>query len=344
MRYRFLVFGAGAIGTYIGGSLSLQGHDVVFLERQKDLSTLQVQGLRMTIEGAEYHIPNPRFISSLEEIQNYQFEMAILALKTYHLDEILPDLIRFRDILPPLLCLQNGVDSEKKLADHLGNALIISGTVTTAVDRNQKGVITVRRLRGMAISDNHPFSQKLLPVFNEAGLNLKICSHPKSMKWSKLLINLLGNASSAILNMDPAEIYSDKALYNLELRQLRETLGVMKLIKAKPINLPGVPVRLLAFIIQYLPELLSQPLLSKVIGGGRGGKMPSFHIDLYSGKGQSEVDQLNGAVVRAGIAVNYPTPVNELLTSVLCSLIQGKEPLETYANKPEALFAQLANT
>lgn len=344
MRYQFLVFGAGAIGTYIGGSLSLQGHEVVFLERQKDLSALQAQGLRMTVEDKEYHIPSPQLISSLDEIQNYQFDLAILALKTYHLDEILPDLIRFKDILPPLLCLQNGVDSEKKLADHLGNDLVISGTVTTAVDRNQKGDITVRRLRGMAITNTHPLSQKLLPVFNGAGLNLKICLRPKSMKWSKLLINLMGNASSAILNMDPADIYSDKALYNLELRQLQETLGVMKLMKVKPINLPGVPVRLLAFTIQYLPQQLSQPLISKVIGGGRGGKMPSFHIDLYSGKGKSEVDQLNGAVVRAGIEVNYPTPVNELLTDVLRALIQGKEPLETYTNKPEALFARLANT
>ncbi len=343
MRYRFLVFGAGAIGTYIGGSLSLQGHEVVFLERQKDLSALQVRGLRMTVEGAEYHIATPHFISSLDEIQNYQFDLAILALKTYHLDEILPDLIRFNDILPPLLCLQNGVNSEKKLADHLGNDLVISGTVTTAVDRNKKGVINVRRLRGMAITNTHPLSQKLLPVFNKAGLNLKICPHPKSMKWSKLLINLMGNASSAILNMDPAEIYADKSLYNLELRQLQETLGVMKLMKAKPINLPGVPIKLFAFTIQYLPQQLSQPLISKVIGGGRGGKMPSFHIDLYSGRGKSEVDQLNGAVVRTGIAVSYPTPVNELLTNVLNDLIQGKEPLNKYANKPEALFARLAN-
>ena len=71
--------------------------------------------------------------------------------------------------------------------------------------------------------------------------------------------------------------------------------------------------------------------------------MPSFHIDLYSGRGKSEVDQLNGAVVRTGIAVSYPTPVNELLTNVLNDLIQGKEPLNKYANKPEALFARLAN-
>jgi len=71
--------------------------------------------------------------------------------------------------------------------------------------------------------------------------------------------------------------------------------------------------------------------------------MPSFHIDLYSGRGKSEVDQLNGAVVRAGDKINIPTPVNQLFTRLLCSLINGEEPLKKYANKPEVLLALLAN-
>jgi 2-dehydropantoate 2-reductase len=194
----------------------------------------------------------------------------------------------------------------------------------------------------MAISREHPISQKIQPAFNQAGLNLQLYPDAESMKWSKLLINLLGNASSAILNLPPQEIFSDPDLYNMELRQLRETLSVMKLLKIKPANLPGVPVTLLAFVIQYLPQGLSQPLLSKVIGGGRGGKMPSFHIDLYSGRGKSEVDQLNGAVVRAGKKVNHPTPVNQLLNNILLGLIRGDEPLDKYANQPQILLAQIS--
>ena len=72
--------------------------------------------------------------------------------------------------------------------------------------------------------------------------------------------------------------------------------------------------------------------------------MPSFHIDLYSGKGKSEVNQLNGAVVRAGKNFDYPAPVNLLFNRVLSSLITGEVPLEKYANKPEALLAELSNS
>jgi len=211
MGFRFLIYGAGAIGTYIGGSLSLQGHQVVFLERGQDLKGLQSRGLRMDIDGTQYQIPSPSCISSLDEIH-----------------------------LPPILCLQNGVESEKILADHIGEDLVIPGTVTSAVDRKQKGDIIVRRLRGMAIADTHPISREILPIFNQAGLNLKLYARPESLKWSKLLTNLMGNASSAILNLTPAQIYSNPDLFDLELRQLRETLKVMSRMGIQPVNLPGV--------------------------------------------------------------------------------------------------------
>ncbi|MCD4801608.1 MAG: ketopantoate reductase family protein [Anaerolineales bacterium] len=343
MGFRFLIYGAGAIGTYIGGSLSLQGHQVVFLERDQDLKALQSRGLRMDIDGTQYQIPSPTCISSLDEIKESKFDLIILALKTYHLVDILPDLKRLRKYLPPILCLQNGVESEKILADHIGEDLVIPGTVTSAVERKGKGDITVRRLRGMAAADNHPISREILPIFNQAGLNLKLYAQPESLKWSKLLTNLMGNASSAILNLTPAQIYSDPDLFDLEHKQLRETLKVMSRMGIPPVNLPGVPVKLLALVVKYLPRQLSRPIFLKAIGGGRGGKMPSFHIDLYNGRGKSEVDQLNGAVVRAGKKIDVPTPVNQLFTRVLCSLILGEEPIKKYANKPEVLLALLPN-
>jgi 2-dehydropantoate 2-reductase len=80
----------------------------------------------------------------------------------------------------------------------------------------------------------------------------------------------------------------------------------------------------------------------KAIGGGRGSKMPSFHIDLYSGRGKSEVDWLNGAVVRYGEKVGVPTPVNKLLTETLLALTKGELPLDTYAHRPEKLLALIS--
>jgi 2-dehydropantoate 2-reductase len=69
--------------------------------------------------------------------------------------------------------------------------------------------------------------------------------------------------------------------------------------------------------------------------------MPSFHIDLHSGRGQSEVEYLHGAVVRAGAQHGVPTPVNAMLTEILMALTVGKLALADYARQPRRLLAAL---
>ena len=74
------------------------------------------------------------------------------------------------------------------------------------------------------------------------------------------------------------------------------------------------------------------------MGGGRGGKMPSFHIDLRTGRGSSEVGHLNGAVARHGESVGVPAPINAFLSRTLLSLTAGEMPQDAFARKPEALI------
>jgi 2-dehydropantoate 2-reductase len=80
----------------------------------------------------------------------------------------------------------------------------------------------------------------------------------------------------------------------------------------------------------------------KAVGGGRCGKMPSFYIDLYSGRGKSEVNWLNGAIVRFGEKVGVATPVNKVLTETLLDLTKGEFPLETYSQQPEKFLALIS--
>jgi 2-dehydropantoate 2-reductase len=82
-------------------------------------------------------------------------------------------------------------------------------------------------------------------------------------------------------------------------------------------------------------------LLRRAAGAGRGAKMPSFHIDLYSGRGKSEVEYLHGAVVRAGEKFNVPTPVNKVLTEILMALTNKDIPLEEFARQPEKLLLKV---
>jgi 2-dehydropantoate 2-reductase len=135
-------------------------------------------------------------------------------------------------------------------------------------------------------------------------------------------------------------VFADRDLYRIEIEMLKECLAVMKAQGLEVVDLPGTPVRALAFAAT-LPLWLSKPLLGRAAGAGRGAKMPSFHIDLHSGRGKSEVDYLHGAVVRAGEKYHIPTPVNKALTETLLALTNGDAPLEEFARKPQKLLEKL---
>jgi 2-dehydropantoate 2-reductase len=233
------------------------------------------------------------------------------------------------------------VENEPALAQALGPERVIAGTVTSAIGRLRAGDILLERKRGVGLAAGHPISVRLCAALRRANLNPHLFPHPADMKWSKLLTNLLGNAASAILDMTPAQIFAHPGLYRLEIEQLRETLRVMAAQGLHPIALPGAPAPLLAFAVRSLPPALSRPLVSRAVGGGRGGKMPSFHIDLHSGRGASEVDYLNGAVVRFGERLGVPTPVNRFLNQTLLALTARELSLDAYARQPDKLLMQV---
>lgn len=349
-QLKVLSFGAGAIGTYIGGSLVLAGHHVVFVEQNKITDELRDRGLRldMTLDKRRNQNKSQRvepssfvIVESLEEALRYgPFDVAIYALKSFDTPAAMDGIRPLADKMPPVLCLSNGVDNEPAIAKVLGPDKVIYGTVTSAIGRRAAGDIVLEKLRGVGISSEHPLSDRLVVAFNSAFLNARAFPDADSMKWSKMLTNLLANPTSAILDMSASEVYANRKLYKLEIEMLRECLAVMDAQNIDVVDLPGTPVKALAMGTK-LPLWISKPFIGRAAGSGRGGKMPSFHIDLHSGRKKSEVEFLHGAIVRAGERVGVPTPVNKLLTETLLKLTNGEIPLEEYAHQPENLLSKL---
>lgn len=338
--FSFLCFGVGAIGTYIGGSLAAAGHKVVFVERPGVAEEVRRRGITLGLRGASVRVESPLLVDSIESALPYgPFDAAILAVKSFDTQSVLDSILPHSASLPPILSFQNGVENEPLIAHAIGEEKVIAGTVTTAVGRNGPGDIVVERLRGIGIATSHPFGARLVPVMDQAGLKAKGYPNPAAMKWSKMITNLITNSTSAILNMTPAEIFAHPGLYQVEARQLLEALKVMDALNIPVVDLPSTPVRLLAWIVTNLPRSLSRVLLNQAVGKGRGGKMPSFHIDLYSGRGKSEVDFLNGAVNRAGIKKNIATPVNRKLNEILSGMTRAEIAREEYAGNPGKLIA-----
>ena len=350
-KLKALVFGAGAIGTYMGGSLALAGHQVVFVEQPVIVEELRQRGLRLdltldkrrqTQDASRVDPSSFVIVSSLEEALRYgPFDVALFALKSFDTQPALEGIKPFADKMPPILCLSNGVSNEPAIAEALGNDKVIYGTVTSAIGRRSAGDIVLERLRGVGVAKGHPLAEKINRELNGAYLNSQLFEDANSMKWSKMLTNLIANPTSAILDMTASQVFANKDLYRLEIEMLKECLAVMEAQNFEVVDLPGTPVRALAFATT-LPLWLSKPFLARAAGAGRGSKMPSFHIDLHSGRGKSEVEYLHGAVVRAGEKLNVPTPVNKVLTETLVALTNREISLEEFAHKPEKLLEEIS--
>ena len=336
----FLILGAGAIGIYIGGRLAEAGHGVTFIARPAAAEALRA-GVRLKFKDEEKTVREISVCTSPAQAlaaQRGSYDVLVFALKSFDTATALSELCAVTTTPPPLLCLQNGVDNEPEIARMFGAEHVIAGTVTTAVSLVRAGEIVVERERGVGIALGHALSLPLAEALAGAGFKTRTYPAAGPMKWSKLFANLIGNATSAILDLSTAELFADPRLFAVERAMLLECLAVMRALKQDVVDLPGIPTRLLAFALAGLPPFLARPLVRRGVSAGRGAKMPSFHVDLHARQRQTEVHWLNGAVVRHGAQVGVPTPVNQILTETLEALSEGHLSKEDFRRKPEALL------
>jgi 2-dehydropantoate 2-reductase len=338
---RFLFLGAGAIGTYIAGSLAAHGEDVAVIEQPAIAERLAAHGLIVHRGTRTIVQRNVRlYTSPADALGAAEHDVCVFALKSFDTESAIDGLVATGLPVPPVLSLQNGVDNEPAIAARLGADRVIAGTLTTAIAKPGIGEVVEETDRGLGVALGHPLSERIVDALNGAGLRTRAYPQAGPMKWSKLLTNLTGNATSAILDLPIAALFADRRLYEVEVAVLRECLAVMDALGFAPVDLPRTPVRALALATR-LPRFVAQPVLRKALGSSRGDKMPSFHIDLHGGRGRTEVAWLNGAVVRHGAAHGVPTPVNRVLTDTLEALAAGRASLETFRKKPDALLRLL---
>jgi 2-dehydropantoate 2-reductase len=241
------------------------------------------------------------------------------------------------------------VGNEETLAAAAGADRVISGAITISVSLARAGVVRQHTAGGgIALAPVGPAaSQPALPglaaAFRQAGFRIGLQRDYRAMKWSKLLLNLVANVSSAILDLPPGAIVRDPRLFRLEREAFREAVHVVRGLGLRPVALPGYPVPLLARVMAA-PPWVGRALLGRRIGGGRGAKMPSLWEDLERGRDRSEVEVLNGAVAREGARLGIPTPVNAMLTDLLLAIAAGARSRDAFRRNPEALLALQARS
>lgn len=359
MAWNVLIIGAGAIGGLVGGKLAMASQQVTLVGRHAFVEQVRTRGLQLTDETGAHTVRALRAASSMIEAYDRSpsaFDLAIFTVKSYDtaaaVEELRQALADTGAPAPALLSVQNGVGNEEMLVQVAANASVIAGSITTPVSVEAPGVIRIDKPSyglGLAVwreKESAGEGESQSAVFDGvcglmamAGFAVKPYASAASMKWTKLLMNMMGNATCAILDEAPAAVFADNRMVDIEIAAWREALAVMRAAGIAPVDLERYPFGKLAPLIRYAPAAWMRPILRKQIGGARGGKMPSLHIDLHGGKGKSEVRWLNGAVVEKGKTVSVATPVNAALTEILLRLVVHPEECADWQGAHQRLWA-----
>ncbi len=308
------VVGAGAVGTFLGEALRATSAEVAYAPRR------------------------------LEDVVPYDADLALVAVKSYDTGDAIATL---RRALGPashatILTPQNGVGNEERLAAAFGADRIVSGALTVPVERRPDGHVVPSHRGGIALAPVGSVSHNwLVAAFERTPIPVKVCADYRALKWSKLALNTVANASCAILNVLPERLVKLEHMFLLEIRAIRETRAVMAAMNLSSVDLPRYPVRALQ-TVGALPAPFAKLLLASRIAGARGRKPPSLLLDLRSGKGRTEVDVLNGAVAATGRSLGIPVPVNAAFARVLSDIAYMPQLWAKYRERPAALQAEVA--
>jgi 2-dehydropantoate 2-reductase len=340
---RILIYGAGAVGCYLGGHLALAGHEVTLLGRQPLAQAVAKDGLSLQLLTGPHHVPRIRVCTNLADaLKPPAFDWIAFSMKAYDTVSAIHDLQAEGGPVPPIACFQNGVGNEESLRAAFGPDNVVAATITTPVSTPQAGLVIEEKRRGVTIAADSPAYPMVLASLGSTVLSVSVVPQSTSLKWSKLLLNMLANAIPAILDISSEAVYRDRRLFGLEMSALREAIAMVRLLGIPLVNLPGVPARLLATLTRSLPNFALQPVLRQRVASGRGDKLPSLLAALRAGNKHTEVAWLNGAVAQAARAMDRLAPINHALALTVSDIVSGREPWDSYRHNPDRLFSSIA--
>ena len=281
------VIGAGAVGCYYGGLLLKAGHDVTFIGRQPHVDAINAHGLLLDTQSFKGHLPAK---AATDTTALASPDLVLFCVKSADTEEAGRSIAGRLRPETSVLTLQNGVDNPQRLSAVTGHAVI---PAVVYVGSEMAGPGHVRHHGGgdLAIGAA-PESQALAQTLGAAGIGTTIADDIDVTLWSKLVINCAFNALSAVAGISYGPMLEVEGTRDVVARAVQEAVMVARA--------SGVS----------MPEDILQQILR--IPAAMPNQMSSTAQDVARGK-PSEIDFLNGYVVRKGAELGVPTPTNRAL-------------------------------
>ncbi len=318
---RVCIYGAGSIGTYVGGRLQAAGMAVSYIGRPRVAEQIRRQGLHLSDwQGADIHLPGDQVDFHTDDAIAEQADLIIVCVKSGATEEVglaLAGRLRTEAVV---MSLQNGVGNGAVLSRHLPDNAVLSGMISFNVVQQGNGHFHAGT-EGELMSDPHPILEPLLPVFVEAALPLELREDMLQVQWSKLLMNL-NNAINALSGIPLYEQLSQRNFRRCLALLIREALAVLKAAGIRPANLVPVPMPMLPFILST-PDALFTRLAKRMLAIDPMARS-SMWEDLEAGR-RTEVDWINGEVLKLAASVGISAPANARIVELVRAAEAGGE-------------------
>jgi len=305
------VVGAGAVGSFYGAMLARAGHRVTLIGRPAHVQAISRNGLKLDLAT-----------SSTTEI--IQIE-ASTELSSLHIADLVLFCVKSTDsalvalqIAPYLspnalmMSLQNGVENSNLIAQQVANVVIPCVVYVATeipapgcVKHHGRGDLVIGTMQSSRLSDPQKTLQAIVELFASAQVSVQISTNVMAELWSKLMINCAFNAISGLAQIQYGKLAALEPVRSTQTALVKEVIAVAKA--------DGI----------HLSETLALQAVEQ-ISVTMGSQKSSTAQDMARSK-LSEIDHLNGFIVRRGMALGVATPVNQALFA-LVKLVESTYP------------------
>jgi len=304
-KLRLAVIGPGALGTLFAARLALAGMPTLLVDYRADrAAALNARPLRLWDAAGEHEaaVPVTADARRLDEV-----DVAIILVKAYQTEAVAAMLATH---LPPAavaLSLQNGLGNVEILTAHLGSARVIGGMTSQGALLEEPGAVRDTGTGPTIIGRPDGSEDEMLTAVNaallQAGFAAAVTRDLPAALWSKLLLNIAINPAAALTRLRNGALAEHEPSLALMTAAAREAEGIGR---AHGVNLPGQDwrARLQTACAATAPNINS--MLADILHARR-----------------TEIDALNGAVVRIAEQHRLPATVNRTLWYLLKAIEAG---------------------
>lgn len=289
---KIAVMGAGAVGCYYGARLFQAGHEVVLIGRDALVDAVRAHGLHLQMDGFDGFLPL-QASRHAEAVRGA--DVVLFCVKSGDTDAAGREIAPFLADGCTVLSLQNGVDNAERLSTVLAGQPVLPAVVYVAAEMAGAGHVR-HHGRGELVIGPSPASEPLAEAFSASGVPTRVSPRVADALWAKLVINCAYNALSALTQLPYGELVRGEGV----LAAMGDVVAECQAVATAS----GIA----------LPATMWDDVLA--ISRSMAGQRSSTAQDVARGK-PSEIDYINGHIVRTGEALGIPVPANRLLHALV---------------------------